>query len=298
MWFKNAIIYRIPQYWTIPGDVLASGMEGRRSLPLEPTQAINHGWVNAHEEHLAFYLNGQVLLKMRTNKKLLPAAVIKKAVADEIRRIEDIEGYKPGRKQQKEIKEEMIDRLLPKAFVVSKEIPVWIDTRKGWLVVGTSSTSDADAAVSLLLRSVDKLPLETLYLARPISSTLTEWLSTGDAPESFTVDQDAVLAEKGSSAKVKYSKHSLEGQDLQVLLAQGKECTQLALTWNDRISFVLTEKAKLSKIEPLDIIEEQREAGEGAFETDFTLMTGELSNLIGSLIEAFGGLKEQEKKAA
>ena len=298
MWFKNAIIYRIPQYWTIPDHVLSEGLNKHLDCALGPTESVNCGWVNAHDGQLVFAQNEHLLLKMRTNKKLLPASVVKKAVDEAVKRIEEDQGYKPGRKQQKEIKQEMIEKLLPKAFVVYKEVPVWIDTRKGWLVVGTSSTSDADAAVSLLLRSVEQLPLETLYVSRPIASTLTEWLSTGDAPESFTVDQDAVLAEKGTSAKVKYSKHSLDGQDLQVLLSQGKQCTQLALTWKDRVSFVLTEKTKLSKIEPLDVIQEEREQNEDAFGSDFALMTGELSKLIDSLIEAFGGLAKQEKEAA
>lgn len=297
MFFKNAILYRIPQYWNLPADQIEQALQQHIDTPIGSFDAVSRGWVAAQGEQLVYTQGQHVLLKLRINKKLLPVSVVSTKVKEEIEAIKEREGYTPGRKQIKEIKEDVIQRLLPTAFVVSKDTPIWIDTKAGWLVVGTSSAAVAETCVSMLIKSLEKLPLETLYVAKPIAQTLTDWLATGDAPEQFTVDQDAVLAEKGSKAKVRYTQHNLEGQDLQLHLEQGKQCTQLAMTWKDRVSFVINEKAQLKKINALDVIEETRNQEEDSFASDFALMTGELSSLIGALIEAFGGLAKQEKEA-
>ena len=66
-----------------------------------------------------------------------------------------------------------------------------------------------------------------------------------------------------------------------------------ALTWNDRLSFVLTERFEIKRLAFLDLIKEEAEkAAEHAdeqFDADFTLMTGELSRFLPALVEALGG---------
>jgi recombination associated protein RdgC len=65
------------------------------------------------------------------------------------------------------------------------------------------------------------------------------------------------------------------------------------MTWNDRISFVLTENLQIKRLEFLDIIKEESttlaENADEMFELDFTLMTGELARMLTELTEALGG---------
>ena len=69
--------------------------------------------------------------------------------------------------------------------------------------------------------------------------------------------------------------------------------TRLAMTWNDRISFVLNDNLQLKRISFLDILKEQADAQaeneDERFELDFTLMTGEIARLLDDLLEALGG---------
>jgi recombination associated protein RdgC len=68
--------------------------------------------------------------------------------------------------------------------------------------------------------------------------------------------------------------------------------TQLALTWNDRVSFVLTEAGQVRKIKLLDVVMEGVDKpgkGEDGFDADAAILTGELSALIPDLLEALGG---------
>jgi recombination associated protein RdgC len=72
-----------------------------------------------------------------------------------------------------------------------------------------------------------------------------------------------------------------------------KIVTRLAMTWNDRISFVLNDQLQIKRLAFLDILKEQAE-GQGEndderFDIDFTLMTGEVAQLLADLVTALGG---------
>jgi recombination associated protein RdgC len=68
----------------------------------------------------------------------------------------------------------------------------------------------------------------------------------------------------------------------------GKLPTKLALTWDDRVSFVLTDSLRVTKIDFTDSVLDQA-GDEGGFDTDVAIATGELRKLIPDLIEAMGG---------
>ena len=75
-------------------------------------------------------------------------------------------------------------------------------------------------------------------------------------------------------------------------IAQGKLPTQLAMTWDERVSFVLTETAQVRKLKLLDVVMDGMQKGgkdDDGFDTDAAILTGELSALIPDLLEALGG---------
>jgi DNA recombination-dependent growth factor C len=78
------------------------------------------------------------------------------------------------------------DELLPRAFSIRSNVS-WIDPVNGWLVVDAASPAKADDVIKLLLKAVDKLPLESPRAALA-GGVMTEWLQTDEAPAGFTVD--------------------------------------------------------------------------------------------------------------
>ena len=124
----------------------------------------------------------------------------------------------------------------------------------------------------------------------------------GDAPMRFIIDQDLELqAVDKTKPTVRYVRHPLEGKDIQAHISSGKYPTRLGLTWNDRVSFVLTEKLQVKRLQFLNISkdkpEDESQSAEEQFEIDFLLMTGELSQLLSDLREALGGEPAQQKAA-
>ena len=68
--------------------------------------------------------------------------------------------------------------------------------------------------------------------------------------------------------------------------------TQLAMTWDNRVSFVLTEQLAIKKIKLLDVVLEGKDAsgkGDNGFDADVAIATGELARLLPDLVDALGG---------
>ena len=302
MWFKNLQIYRLTAPWTLTSDQLERQLAPHAFMPCSSVDMQTQGWVSPRDNGmLAHTVNRQILLQLTNEKKLLPASVINQVSKERAAELEEQQGFKPGRKQMKEIKEQVTDELLPRAFAIRRSTRVWIDPVNGWLAVDASSPAKADEVFKLLLKSLETLPFAALHTERSPLSAMTDWLAADEAPPGFTIDQDTELrATTESKATVRYVRHTPETDDVRRHIAAGKQCTRLAMTWADRVSLVLTESLAVKRVSPLDVLKEKEEAmmqnEDERFDTDFALMTGELAKMIGDLVEALGGL--EQKKAA
>lgn len=301
MWFKNLQIYRLPAPWAMTSEQLEESLTPQTFQPCSSLDMITQGWVSPRENGMLVHtVNRQMLIQLGTEKKLLPASVINQVSKAKAAEIEEQQGFKPGRKQMREIKEDVTDELLPRAFSIRSNTRVWIDPVNGWLVVDAGSAGKADEVLKLLLKSIAKLPLETLRVVHSPVGAMTGWLVSDEAPGGFTVDQDTELrSTTESKATVRYVRHTLEVEDVRRHIESGKQCTRLAMTWADKISFVLTESLTIKRVAPLDVIKEGDDGmtknDDERFDSDMMLMTGELAKMLKDLVEALGGEMKVEQ---
>ena len=187
--------------------------------------------------------------------------------------------------------------LLPRAFSIVRDTRAWIDTTGGWLVIDSSSPTKSDEFLQLLNKSIDRMPLANLHVDMSPAAAMTDWLARDEAPAGFTIDQDTELRSTGENrATVRYVRQSVDADDVRRHIEAGKQCTRLAMTWADRVSFpdrIAGDQAGGR----LDILKESADAlaqnDDERFDSDFTLMTGELARLIADVVEALGGEKRQ-----
>ncbi|HEV2611188.1 MAG TPA: recombination-associated protein RdgC [Noviherbaspirillum sp.] len=303
MWFKNLQIYRLTAPWTMTSEQLEASLASQTFSAGTSVEMQTQGWTSPRENGMLVHaVNRQLLLELATEKKLLPATVVNQVSKARAAELEEQQGFKPGKKQMKEIKEQVTDELLPRAFSIRRSTRVWIDPVNGWLVVDAASPAKADEVFKLLLKSLEQLPFASLRTERSPLSAMTDWLAADEAPGGFTVDQDTELRATGEGkATVRYVRHTLEAEDVRRHIAGGKQCTRLAMTWSDRVSFVLTESLAIKRVAPLDVLKENTDSmardDNERFDNDFMLMTGELAKMIADLVQALGG-EEQQKKAA
>lgn len=287
------MIYRLSADWTLTTEALTEQLARLQFNPGTSVQSQSIGWVPALEEGaLAHVVGGQILLTLRVEKKLLPASVVNQVAKARAQEAEERQGYKPGRKQMREIKEAVTDELIPKAFSIFRDTRVWIDPVNHWLLIDTTSTAKAEEVIGVLSKSIDPFPLQVLQVPQSPAAAMTAWLAADEAPAGFSIDQDTELRATGDSrAAIRYVRQSIEAAEVRKHIEDGKQCTRLAMTWADRISFVLTETLALKRLTPLDVLKEgEGDAGDAAerFDSDFTMMAGELARLLADLVGALG----------
>ncbi|RIY41632.1 recombination-associated protein RdgC [Neopusillimonas maritima] len=298
MWFKNIKIFRLSSHFSLSAEAIESLLEKARFTPGSSLDMVSMGWVSPTDEGgLVHALAGQYLISLRVDKKLLPSSVVNQVARARAADIEEQQGYKPGRKQMKEIKERVTEELLPKAFSVHRDTRVWIDTRNHWLAIDAAAGAKADEVIGMLAKALDPFPATPLYTEISPASAMTQWLLGNDGPGAFTIDQDTELRSTSENrATVRYVRHSIETDEVRKHVQNGKQCTRLAMTWADRVSFVLTDALDIKRISPLDVLKENQEAlstaDADAFDTDFALMTGELGKMLNDLVDALGGEKK------
>ncbi|MFL9869906.1 recombination-associated protein RdgC [Paraburkholderia fungorum] len=295
MWFKNLQLHRLPAPWSVTPEQMEKWLLPHAFAPGNSAEMQSHGWASPRDnDALVYSLNGQMLLVFRTEKKLLPASVVTQVTKARALELEEQQGFKPGRKQMRELKEQVTDELLPRAFSIRRDTRVWIDTRNGWLVIDAGSQAVADEVRGLLVKSIDQLPLGTVRVTQSPVAAMTGWLLSGEGPAGFTLDQDTELrSPTEGNATVRYVGHTLDAEDMRRHIEAGKQCMRLAMTWNDRVSFVLTPSLIIKRIAPLDVLKEASDPtaqnDDERFDSDVTLMTAELDRMLCDLLDALGG---------
>ena len=299
MWFRNLQIFRLTSGWDYSTEQLAEATINGLFIGCGATDRTARGWVppRGNDGEMVFAVERQQLICLGVEQKLLPVSVVRQYADAKLQQIEVAQGYKPGRKQAREIRDQVELELLPRAFAKRGLTYVWIDPVNRWLLVDASSSARADEVIEQLKISLNDLPLTLLKTQLAPGTAMTQWLASGEGFGSFTIDRDCELqASAEERAAVRYVRHNLDSDEVRGHIAQGKTATRLALTWNDRVSFVLTEQLQIKRLAFLDILKEdaerQSENADDLFAANFSLMAGELAQLLTHLVEALGGEAE------
>lgn len=297
--FKNAIIYRISNPMSLMAQLatIEQQLLPFQFTPCGSQDTARTGWVpaTAFSQTLAHQANGQYLLTLQRQEKILPGPVIKQELNARIAKLESEQGRKLKKTEKDSLKDEVLQSLLPRAFTKDSRTQLWIDVMNGLIIVDASSARKAEDALALLRKSLGSLPVIPLTIENPVELTMTEWVRSGNAPAGFAIgdaaELKAILAD-GGIAKVK--KQDLISDEIKTHIEAGKVVTKLALDWQQRVTFTLTDDAILTRLKFCDELIEQnddidREDVLARFDADFTLMTGELQALIKQLVTALGG---------
>ncbi|EFI61305.1 MULTISPECIES: recombination-associated protein RdgC [Comamonas] len=291
--FKSMIIYRIAESWQGDLQLLADALQKTVFEECGATQERSVGWVPPRgEKHgpLVESVAGQWVMRFMTEAKVLPASVLNRKVNEKAEHIEKTEGRKPGKKEKRELKDEAKLDLLPMAFTKQGSMWVWIDAQARTLVLDTSAQGRADEVVTLLVEGLPGFALALLDTQTSPQAAMAHWLMTQEPPAGFSADRETELkAADESKAVVRYARHPLDIDEVRQHIEHGKLPTKLAMTWDDRVSFVLTEGLQIKNITLLDAVMHGNSKDDGGFDTDVAIATGELSRLIPDLIEALGG---------
>ena len=296
--FKNLMVYRLMGSWAMSQAKLEEALQSAHFVECGASQEKSVGWVEPRgEAHGACVevVAGQWILKWMIEVKSVPGSVVKRKVQEQVARIEEDTGRKPGKKEIRSLSDDVRQSLLPMAFTKQSSVTVWIDLQAQRLVVDAASAAKADEVLTSLIKAVDGLALALVDTQTAPATAMAHWLGTQEAPQGFSVDRECELrAADESKAVVRYTRHALDTEEVSQHIANGKVPTRLALTWNDRVSFVLTDALQLKKVAFLDVVADESPASaadrdQDHFDADVAIATGELRRLLPALLDALGG---------
>jgi len=296
--FKNLIVYRLGPDGPANMSQIQDALERDRFIECGLTQAMSVGWIEprgvAHGP-LIEVIDGQWLLTLQVEQRILPGAVVRRKAEELAAQVEKTTGRKPGKKQMRELKDQATLDLLPLSFTKRVAVKLWIAPAQRLLMIDAGSAARADLALTALTKSLVGVSAQGIQTELSATTAMTEWLASQEPPQGFAIDRDCELkAADGERPVVRYARHALDIDEIRGHLQAGKQPTRLALTWNGRVSFTLTDAMQIKKLAFLDGVFEGRKAGrdDEAFDADAAIATGELAPLIGDLIDALGGEAE------
>ncbi|MDD5411830.1 MAG: recombination-associated protein RdgC [Methylobacter sp.] len=298
MWFKNLSIFRLTEDFTLSPEDLEQKLGALSFRPCGNQEESTFGWTSPlgkTSEHLVHAANGFMMICGKKEEKVIPAAVVNEMVQEKILEAEDQQGRKLSKKERTAIKDELIFELLPKAFTFSNKTYAYIDPKGGWLIVDTASSKKAEDLLSLLRKCLGSLPAVPLNTIEKPIATMTGWLINNEAPADITIEDECELrAPEEEGGIIRCKRHDLSLPEIKNHLDTGKEVIKLAVSWADRLSFIIDENMAIKRLKFLDLIQDQvadietyDEAEQ--FDVDFSIMSLELSNFLPRLMELFGG---------
>ncbi|AVD84390.1 recombination-associated protein RdgC [Pseudomonas sp. SWI6] len=299
MWFKNLLTYRLTQDVPFEPEALEAALASKPARPCASQELTTYGFVapfGKGEDAPLVHVSGEFLLiAARKEERILPSSVVNDAVKEKVEEIETEQMRKVYKKERDQIKDDIIQAFLPRAFIRRSMIFAAIAPRLGMILVNSASAKRAEDLLSTLREVMGSLPVRPANVKIAPTATMTDWVKSQQAAEGFYVLDECELrdtAEDGGIVRCK--RQDLTGEEIQLHLSTGKVVTQLALAWQDKLSFVLDDKMVIKRLKFEELLQEQAEQDGGdeaqqQFDASFTLMMMTFTEFLPALFEALGG---------
>ena len=237
---------------TYAAEIHASAEELENRLPhfatLGPHQRASSGFVNVIPDRDARVLQvpGGWALCLREDSKAVPASEINKAAQEKATAIKEATGRKPGKKEMKEIKAEVIHDLLPRAFARQKMTYVLFSERTSRLFVNTGSQKSADLVMTHLVESLESVKTSTVHVSEPkmgLTARLKNWLDEAEDDEcfgAFDIRQEVVLKSGNNKWAVKADSLRSAEETLREATAMGATVDSIGFATDAGVEFRIT----------------------------------------------------------
>ena len=296
MFFRNLTLFRFSSAAAKSLEDLDAALADHTLRACGPLEAATRGFVSPFgpdSEVLSHTVGKATLVTLGSEEKLLPAAVVNAELGKRLRKEAGRRGRPPGGRQRRAIKAEVLDALLPQAFVRPARLNAYLDARNGWLVLDTASRKAAEAALAALREALGSFPAQPLAAAETPRALLTDWLAHGKLPGGLAMGDECELRDPAGGAVIRCRRQELESAEVRAHLKQGKQVFQLGLQFEDRASFTLGEDLVIRKLRFLDVVQDSLDAdgvdsAEAELDARFALMTLELERLLAGMEQWFG----------
>lgn len=294
MFFRNLTFFRFPV--SLDFSQLDALLPEARLKPVGPLELSSRGFIppfgRDEAAPLSYRIGDAVWLTVGGEDKILPGSVVNDLLARKIAEMEK-EGRKPGGRMRKQMKDDLLHELLPRAFFRPSRTDALVDLQYGFIAVDTASRKAAEAMVSEVRHVLGSFPALPLNAEVAPRSVLTGWLRGEPMLPGMALGDEVELKdpmEGGAVVRCQYQE--LVSDEIEKHLDAGKQVTRLQVVLGDRVQCTLGEDLSVRKFRLLDGALDQLETAEGdglqaELEARFALLSGETAALFQLLEQAF-----------
>jgi len=300
MYFKNIYFYKFEDSFNKTSEQLNEALEKRKARSCGAMESACEGWsepLGLDGQSLVHETGGKLMFCLRREDKILPASLVRERMDAKVFQIEQEQGRPVARKEKMDIKDFIVQELLPRAFVKTSQTFAYIDPENSWLIVNASGAKKAEELVALLRKTLGTLNVVLPQTAISPEVMMTQWLISKEPIfGGLEIEDEVELRSSGEYESIIRCKHvDLSSEEVQAHIGTGKRVHRLAMNWQDRISFVLHDNLSIHRLHyNTELIEDFDAGGDdiAQFDTDFAIMSAELAEFLKTLLEALNSNNE------
>jgi recombination associated protein RdgC len=300
MLFSQARIYRITDdNLNFSVEALEDALKAKLAREPGPQELSTAGFKapvgKGEDAPLVFAADGYLMVCLQTVERILPGSVVRDELKEKVEQIETQQARKVYKKERDQLKDEIVQTLLPRAFIRRQSIMAAIAPNERLIIVNKATASRAEALLSMLRECMGSLPVRPIQSKISPPASMTDWIKHGAAPEGFVLQSDATFIDTGEDGgAIRAKNQDLASENIQNHIAAGMQVTELAIGFQDKLSLLIDEHITLKKIRFEDLLTDQaaQDGGDdeaGQYAASFILMMKTLALMIPALLSALGG---------
>jgi len=295
MFFRNIVLFALPEIHRLDLETLENVLSAHALKPVGTLTMQSRGFVPPLGSGAYVQRAGHSLwLSLGAEDRILPSAVVHREWQAKIAKLEDTKGHPLGKRARSQLKQEILDELMPRAFVNPSHTHAVIDPKAGIIGIDKTSLKAAEALVSKLREAFGSFPALPLQTAQSPRAMLTRFLLGEALPKNWFLGEECELtdpAEKG--ALVKCLRSDLASDEVLAHLHAGKQVARLAVLADAQLACVIGDDLVLRKVKFLegavDSLENANtESVEDELMARFALFSTELARFYAVFAKAFG----------
>ena len=182
MWFRNLLVYRLTQDLQLDADSLEKALGEKPARPCASQELTTYGFTapfgKGPDAPLVHVSQDFFLISARKEERILPGSVVRDALKEKVDEIEAQQMRKVYKKERDQLKDEIVQTLLPRAFIRRSSTFAAIAPSLGLILVDSASAKKAEDLLSTLREALGSLPVRPLSVK--VAPTATS--PTGSRP--------------------------------------------------------------------------------------------------------------------
>lgn len=289
--FKKLTVFGIAEGTKLDLETIEQAMQAQAFVPGGAQAERSTGWAAPREEAHAPFIEaiaGHWLATYVIETRSVPKEVVEKKLVAWIEAFEHECGRAPGRKEQRQMRADVLTSLMPNALTRTEKIAVWIDPTAKTVGIAATAQTKTDSVVTGLVRAIEDFAVVHRTDQGMIVAAMREWLMLDHdeaMPSDITLGNECVLkALDESQAVANFTKQAVSCDEVRQSLKAGKMPLRLELVFGKHLSLVLCANGALKKIRFEDaFLMNKHDHQKGDLDGGFTIFATEMAKTLSDL---------------